>query len=142
MNGILHWLKKYAAVIAIAQAIIFPVTTFTGYYYMFTQQDDIFMFEPDAISYHVLSTWHFNEQAFGFTSMDECMEHNPFVHYTSESCTEYLDLQTNLEIITEAYELYEIPYTELDIDMIFTIIYPLGEVPTGLEEELKGRIKP
>ena len=26
-------------------------------------------------------------QAFGFTSMDECMEHNPFVHYTSESCT-------------------------------------------------------
>ena len=128
----LEWLKHYAAIIAIFQAIIFTVS-FVAFR---VTEKDIFMFGADAVAYDVLHQWHANTTFYGYRSMDECREYPDY--YYDIPCAD-TGLNTDLQMITEAFESYEVTYEEGTIGMVMIALYPL-EPPPHIEDELMSRI--
>lgn len=129
----LKWLKHYAAIIAIIQAIIFPITFV--YYNAFTE-DDIFMFGADVVAYEVLREWHTNTSIYGYRSLNECEEFPDY--YLEVPCSES-GLITDLQMITEAFESYDVVYDEININVVLTTLYPLVP-PEDMEDILMSRI--
>lgn len=131
----LAWLKHYASIIAIIQAIIFPVT-FIMYNTSLTD-NDVFMFGGDAVSFSVLQSWHMNNEIHGYRSLGECVDADTPAWYDEMPCSV---IRTDLQIITDAFDTYEVPYDEVTINMVLTTLWVMSEPPKEIVDALMDRI--
>lgn len=125
------WLKKYAVWIAMAQAIVWPVSIASSLYWEIKYRDSsTYVLNTDQVILNVLREWHTAALFDMYRSRETCEYYESILSSRYDGAdTEYpilsddcLEIQTEGEQIEEWIKMYEISEHE-DIQHILTTLY-------------------